>query len=203
MDYLLLETGDYILQETGDKIILQEGSSESPSPSVSESASISSSPSVSLSASPSASWSPSLSESPSPSEGYGISSRGDEASLPDSDNDLETSYSEEEETKILTRDNIYVGQTGILQYMIHQFKFKVGYQTFCQIECEARSSLSPSESTVYLEVFNQVTSKWEIVDTNTGYYLDTNFELFGKIPDVTDYVKDNVISCRVWQVATE
>ncbi len=218
-EYLLQENSDYILQETGDKIILQEGTSPSisvsasvspsPSPSISvsasesPSASISRSPSVTLSISTSISSSPSKSISASPSLGYSLYTREDKTTLPTNDDDLSTIYTDDEETLISTRNNMYVGQTGILKYMVHQFKKYVGDYTFVSVECEGRSSLSPTDSTVYLQVFNHTTSEWDTIDTQTEGFMDVNFELSAKVSNLTDYVEDRIISCRVYQFATE
>ena len=171
-----------------------------PSPSTTPSLSPSITPSMSPSITPS--FSPS--SSVSPSVGGGIFSKGDLASLPTNDNELESAYTDDEETKVSTRNGVMVGQTGILQYMIHQFKSNIDSETFAQIEWEGQSSLSPSLSTVYLQIYNQTTALWETIDTNTNAPVDVNFELSAKITDVTDY-KDgnNSISCRVYQLALE
>jgi len=209
--YLKLENNDYLLLETGDKIVLQEGTSASfsasLSPSVTRSASLSPSvtrsASLSASLSPSESTSPSLSESLSPSVGYELITRGDDAILPNNADNLETTYTDDEEEDIEKRDNVYVGQTGTLQYMMHQIKVFIGTETFCSVEWEGKSTLAPSDSTVYLQVFNETTSAWETVDSNSTASYDTNFELSGKIPNVTDYVSSDVITFRIYQFATE
>lgn len=199
--YLKQETNDYLLQETGDKIILQEGASLSPSPSVSVSASISFSPSSSFSASPSTSVS--ASNSPSPSLGYSVYSREGNGVLPADDTDLGTIYTESEEELTTRRNFTYVGQTGILEYMIHQFKSFVGTHTFCTVEWEGRSSLSAVESPVYLQIYNHSDNVWETVDSNNETPQDINLELTHKIADLSDYKENQVISCRVYQMALE
>lgn len=178
-----------------------KSASKSASRSVSASVSASLSPSASASASLSPSASGSRSASASPSTGYSLYTRGDELTLPNGTSDLETIYSDDEETDVATRDDVRVGQTGALQYMIHQFKVFVGDKTTCKVEWEGRSDLAPSDSTVYLQIFNQTTT-WETVDSNSSAPADTDFEMEEDIEDLTDYKDSNsVVTCRVYQLA--
>ena len=181
--------------------------SASPSLSISASPSITESISISLSISSSQSLSISstisVSPSASPSSGYSVYTRGERVSVPDNINDLDILYTEQEEEEVLTRNKVYVGQTGILKYMIHQFKSFVGENTFCTIEWEGRSSLSATESTVYLQIWNYSDEVWETIDTEIYAPQDINFELSAQIPVLADYIDNQVISCRVWQFATE
>jgi hypothetical protein len=178
------------------------------SPSVSESRSISLSPSTSISLSPSASISlspsvsPSVSVSASPSIGFSNYTRGNYAALPANDNDLEVAYTAQDETDVSTKDDIRVGQTGVLEYMLHQFKDFVGSNTACQVEWEGQTSQAPSVSTVYLQVYNRTTGEWDTIDSDNTSNVDTDFSLLAEIPDLTNY-KDasNVISCRVYQLS--
>lgn len=178
------------------------------SPSITESISVSLSPSVSSSASQShsatMSLSPSSSISPSasPSVGFADFTRDDQVTLPSTDSDLATPYSEQEEEDVSTRDDTRVGQTGTLQYMIHQFKKFVGSQTYALIEAEVQSTLDPRYSTVYLQIYNRNSSTWESIASNSTSDSDVDFELSATISDLTNY-KDssNVVSCRIWQLA--
>lgn len=176
-------------------------SSSSASASLSPSSSESSSSSSSSSASQSPSSSISPSESASPSEGYALYSRGENITLPTGDSDLTTLYSTTEETTVANRNNEYVGIIGGGDYLLHQFKKFVGGETTCKVEWEGRSSLAPSTSTVYLQIFNY-TSAWETIDNNNTAPANTDFELEANIPDLTDY-KDpsGVVVCRVYQLA--
>jgi hypothetical protein len=200
-NYLLQEDTSYLLQETGDKLLLNEGLSESLSSSVSESASVSYSPSTSISLSPSISVS--LSASASPSIGYNIYSRGDYSILPTTNLDLETIYTDSEETIVSTRNFQYVGQTAVLEYMIHQVKEFASGQSYCNVEWEGKSSLAPRSSPVYLQVYNCVTDEWETIDTESSAREDINFELSAKVRSLTNYVENHEITVRVYQLATE
>jgi hypothetical protein len=176
--------------------------SVSVSPSVSVSAtpsvSVSATPSISVSASPSVSVS--LSPSPSPSPGYTGYTRGDEVALPGNDADLETNYSGDDVTNVATKNDVRVDQTATQQYMIHQYKNFVGANTTCQLEWEGQTTLAPSSSTVYLQIYNRDTTTWDTVDSDNTSNADTDFVLLADVVDLTNY-KDarNVISCRVYQ----
>jgi hypothetical protein len=145
--------------------------------------------------------SPSSSGSASPSIGFTLYSRGDEPSLPTDTSDLETIYSEAEEINVSTSNDVRVEQTGTAQYMIHQFRDFVGEQNSCSLECELQSSLAPSSSTIYLQIYNNNTSEWVTVDSDNSSSADTDLILSTSIADLTDY-KDgsNVIVCRVYQL---
>lgn len=180
----------------------------SPSASRSPSSSLSPSASASHSISPSSSFSSSI--SPSPSQGYALYTRGSYVALPNDDADLTTTYSEIEVNYVETPandrvpddDTTLVGQPGANAYMVHQFKSFVGSNTSCGIELVAESSLPPSQSTVYLQIFNRNTGVWDTLDSNSTYPAEILFELKAKYVDLTNY-KDgaNLISVRIWQLA--
>ncbi len=135
-------------------------------------------------------------------EGTTLYSRADEVTLPLTTDDLETMYTSNDEINVAEDDDIYVDQTGMLQYMLHQFKVRVEAQTKCSIEWQGKSNLSPTLSTVYLQIYNHVTFLWETIDSNNSADESIDFELEGDIKDLTNY-KDisNVIACRVYQLA--
>lgn len=182
-------------------------SSLSPSSSVSKSSSSSSSPSMSPSSSSSVSpsispsFSNSASVSPSPSAGYSLYSRQYNTTLPTTDSDLSTLYTEDEEDDVAERDNVRVGQIGSNTYMLHQFKKFVGSNSECKVEWEGRSTLAASSSPIYLQIYNH-TSGWETIDSNSTVAANTDFEMEKNIPSLTNY-KDsqNVVACRVHQLA--
>jgi len=181
--------------------------SASGSRSLSQSASVSASGSASGSKSESKSLSPSgsgsKSESASPSVGYEGYTRGDEADLPANDTDLETPYTPQDYLDVDTNDGVRVEQTATQQYMIHQFKDFVGDANACTLEWEGQTSLAPTSSTVYLQIYNQLTTTWDEVDTDGASSADTDFTLTGIVADTTNY-KDTqkIISCRVYQLST-
>jgi hypothetical protein len=174
--------------------------SQSPSSSISSSASMS--PSASVSASKSPSPSISLSVSPSPSAGYSDFSRGAHAVLPTTTDELETVYSLSEEVSVASRDTSYVSEQGAGTYMLHQFKLFVGAVPECQVEFQGKSTLAPSLSPVYLQLYNYSTSSWQTVDSNGTVIANEDFELEEKITDTTNYRDaSGIITARVYQLA--
>jgi hypothetical protein len=159
----------------------------------------SNSPSISPSTSNSPSNSPSVSPSPSPAS-YG-KTRGNYAVLPTTDADLETPYSAQDSTDISSKNDIRVGQSGILQYMIHEFKNYVN-RSSCSLECEIQTDLPPSASTVYLQIYNQTTNLWETIDSDSTSPASTDFVLSATVADTANYIDGtSFISCRVYQLA--
>ena len=86
--------------------------------------------------------------------------------------------------------------------MIHQFKDYAGESSSCTLEWEGQTSLVPSLSTVYLQIYNRNTTTWDTVDSDNFSNANTDFILTADIANLTNY-KDggNVISCRVYQLA--
>lgn len=174
-------------------------SSISNSPSISPSSSVSSSTSSSLSSSISSS--PSQSISPSPSVGYQDYTRGHYAVLPTTDADLLTTYSEQDIIDVATSDDVRVGQTATSEYAVHQFKDSTSGSNQCTIQWEGQTNCPPSLSTVYLQIYNQVSGTWETVDSNNSAPANTDFTLSASMNDLTNYMTvGELISCRVYQL---
>jgi hypothetical protein len=129
--------------------------------------------------------------------------RGDYATLPSDDTDLETTYSNQDLIDVSTINSVYVGQTHTTGYAIHEFKNDVGGASSCTLEWVGQSTLAPSSHTVYLQIYNHVTTTWDAVDSNSSSNANTDFTLSGSVSALTNY-KDagNVISCRVYQIGT-
>lgn len=115
---------------------------------------------------------------------------------------METNYSAQDYLDVNTKNDVRVEQTASDEFAIHQFKDYAGSQTKASLECELQSSLAPSSSAVYLQIYNQEINEWETVDLDDSTAADTDFSLTAEVNDLTDY-KDtnNIISCRVYQEA--
>lgn len=146
--------------------------------------------------------SPSASPSASPSEGYQGYTRGDYADLPADDSDLETNYSAQDKEDVADNDGVRVAQTGTVAFMIHQFKDYVGVKNSCILEWDGQSTLAPTTSTVYLQIYNRNTHAWVTVASNNSSGANSDFLLSANVADLTNYKDNNsVISCRVYQEA--
>jgi len=128
--------------------------------------------------------------------------RGDEVALPSDDTDLETKYTPRDAAYVSVAGDERVCQTGTQQYIIHEFKDYVGSNTYCQLNWSGDTTLAPSSSTVYLQIYNRNTLVWDTVASNNTAPADTNFTMSATIPDLTAY-KDiaTIISCRFYQLA--
>lgn len=120
--------------------------------------------------------------------------------LPTGDSDLSTGYTVDEVLDVASDDDVYVCETALSGYVVHQYKVYAGSQTKVIVRIKMKSSLAPSGSTAYLQVYNQVTSAWGTIDTDNTTAADTEFYLEAYIADLTNY-KDSggVVSMRIYQ----
>ena len=122
--------------------------------------------------------------------------------MPTGTTDLENAYSAQDYLDVNVADDTRVGQTATQEYMVHQFKDYVGNVSGCQLNWEGQSTLAPTSSTVYLQIFNRNTSTWDMVDSDNTSNADTDFVLSVLVESLTNYKDEsNVIVCRVYQLA--
>lgn len=134
--------------------------------------------------------------------GYSLYSRGNLSDIVVDDSDLSITYTEQEETDVSETNATRVGQTGILEYMIHQYKDFVNEKDYCTIEWLGRSTLEPTRSTIYLQIYNQTSGLWETIDSNDTASYDQDVELEKTLLDLTNYkTEGNIMSCRIYQEA--
>jgi len=181
---------------------VSSSTSLSVSPSSSSSLSISPSASISPSSSSSLSLSPSSSVSPSPSAGTTDYSKGDYAALPGNATDLENIYTAQQVLDVETKNDIRVSQTASGEYAIHQYGDFVTTGNTATLEWEGQTNLTPSLSTVYLQIYNFNSTSWELVDSDNSSAVDTDFALTGNIPDLTNYKDGSMMYCRIYQLGT-
>ena len=120
--------------------------------------------------------------------------------MPADDTDLSTGYTAGEVLDVASDDDVYVCETALSGYVVHQYKVYAGSQTEVIIRIKMKSSLAPSESTAYLQIYNQNTPVWETIDTDNTTVADTEFYLEAYVGDLTNY-KDgsDVVSIRIYQ----
>lgn len=180
--------------------------SSSPSegtPSATPSGTPSATPSATPSGTPSGTPSSSPSEgtpSASPSVGYQNYTMDNLASLPADNADLTTDYTSQNLIDVALDDATRVSQVGSDNYYaIHQFKDYAGTGDFT-VTWNGQSSLAPSVSPVYLEIYNTDTTTWDSVASNDVADADTDFTLTNTPATPSDY-KDlnNIVTCRVYQ----
>jgi hypothetical protein len=103
-------------------------------------------------------------------------------------------------------DNIFYDQSAVEKYSIIQFKDRnYGSKESLSLTCTLKSSLDPSFSPVNLEVFNTVTSSWDILGENNVSAKDTKFTLLVTIPKINTikyHDANSWITCRIIQMIT-
>jgi hypothetical protein len=83
--------------------------------------------------------------------------------------------------------------------VLHQFKDYVSGNT-ATLEWEGQSTIAPTISEIFLQIYNRDTAAWETVDSDSATAADTDFILTADMTDLTDYKNaSGVISCRVYQ----
>ena len=123
--------------------------------------------------------------------------------MPNDNVDLENGYTAQEIINISISDNEKTDQTATLEYAIHQFKDAAEGENNCKLTCECSSTLSPTFSTVYLQIYNVNSSTWETLGSNNTAGADEDFTLEATVINLTNY-KDNdgVVTCRLYQLMT-
>lgn len=169
--------------------------SPSGSPSFSPSGSPSGSPSISPSATPSVTPSHSPSASVVLTEDY---SYGEYVALPTNTTNLTNGYTAQDYLDVESYDAAEVGVDGSApNYILHQFKDYVGTEDHIRVIWKGNSTLAPSSSAVYLQIYHQING-WENVVSNNSAAADIDFELSEYIT-TTNYVSGEMIACRVYQ----
>jgi len=133
-----------------------------------------------------------------------VYTRGDIAALPVDDADLETAFTDQDYTDVATDDEALVVQTATTdKYAAFLFKDKNTEQNTITIQWKGQSNLAPSDSTIYLQIYNRTTPAWETIDSDNVTGANTDLELEDQIAaDLDDYFdEDFQVSCRVYQEA--
>jgi len=99
-------------------------------------------------------------------------------------------------------DGVYTSQSANLKHAIFLFKDK--YTTNIgglNLKCVLKSSKAPSESPIYLQIYNRITGFWVTVAVNNTAPADTIFTLEVNVPSIPGYYDiDYWVSCRVYQL---
>lgn len=132
-----------------------------------------------------------------------VYTRGDVAALPADDTDLENAFTDGEYTQVETDDADRVAQTATDEYSAFLFKDKHTSQEDIDVKWNGQSDLAPSDSTIYLQIYNRITPGWETLDSDALTGANADFDLEGQIvADLGDYFDANFwIACRIYQEA--
>jgi len=129
--------------------------------------------------------------------------REENENLPSNKSDLSVVYTTIEENDVSKNDGVRVGLTGEEgNYLLHQFKkLHNNRRDRIKIKVNLQSSLAPSLSTVYLQIWNGQTNSWETLDSNNKADANVDFSLFGDVSDTSYYDFNNEVAIRVYQYA--
>ncbi len=131
-----------------------------------------------------------------------IYSRNDLQSLPsNNDNNLANIFTTQEYSDVESDDGNRVAQTSAGEYPVFLFKNKNTSQENISITWNGRSDTAPSDSTIYLQIFNRTGLTWETLDSDNITGANTDFTLTAtKTTDLGDYFDANFwVSCRIYQ----
>ena len=123
--------------------------------------------------------------------------------MPADDTDLENAFTSGEYTQVETDDADRVAQTATGEYSAFLFKDKHTSQENITVSWNGQSDRAPSDSTVYLQIYNRNSTTWETLDNESTAGADTDFDLSGAVyANLEDYFDgDFQIACRVYQEA--
>jgi hypothetical protein len=113
-------------------------------------------------------------------------------------------FSEQDYTDVATDDDTFVDLEGIAQYFQLLFKELNGNENDTddfKITWKGKSSLAPSSSAVYLQIYNRTTESWTTLLSNSSANANTEFTLEDTVSTgLSDYYDENyIISVRVYQ----
>lgn len=115
---------------------------------------------------------------------------------------MTVAYGASEVTDVGIDNDSYVCELIETGYAVHQYKV-YAEDNKATIRTQIKSTVAPSSSTVYLQIYNISTSTWETIASNSTANADTEFILEAFKTDLTDY-KDvqGLISVRIYQQFT-
>jgi hypothetical protein len=126
--------------------------------------------------------------------------------LPLTKDNLDIIYGETDEDSVATDNGVRVGMNGSNTYLLHQYRIvnETTHDNIC-IKVNLQSTLEPSISPVYLQIWNVLTSLWETIASNTTSAADIDFDLEAEVTsNVENYYDTNrEIAIRVYQLNNE
>jgi hypothetical protein len=131
-----------------------------------------------------------------------IYTRQQSGSLPGNDTDLSTAYSAQDYTDVASDNAVRVGITGVVPYLLHQFKDKNTNNTDqITMSWNGQSDLAPSTTAVRLQIYNRNSTTWETLATESSAAANTDFTLSGTVTtNLSNYYDGSFyVSGRVYQ----
>jgi hypothetical protein len=121
-------------------------------------------------------------------------SRENQTTLGSTDSNLSTLYTADDKTTVSTNNSTYVSIVGTTSFLVHEFREKGFTNNTKGIKSivDLNATKSPITNTVSLQIFNQSSSNWETLSTNTvqSSSVDFNFNQV-KSSNITEYYKES------------
>ena len=135
--------------------------------------------------------------------------RGKELTLPTDDSNLTTAFLPSEYVDVATDDDVFVEQCArdaLDPYGIFVWKDKHTTNTKVILStCKLKTSIAPSTSAVYLQIYNQTDDVWETLDSDGATIANTEFTLSGtQSNDLSKYYSDEFwVHHRIYQETSQ
>ena len=116
---------------------------------------------------------------------------------------MENAFTPDDYDDVALDNGVRVAQTATDEYSAFLFKDKHTEDAAINVTWNGQSDLAPSDSTIYLQIYNRITPTWETLDSDNTTAADTDFDLEGQVVANLDQYFDNDfwIACRVYQEA--
>jgi hypothetical protein len=104
----------------------------------------------------------------------------------------------------VSSDNAVYKDFSSSGFIIEQFwKYNTNSTDDINMTVNMKSSLAPTVSTVYLQIYNYNTSTWTTIATNAAAAVDTDFTLTGSqtVTPANYYTTNNKVAVRIYQEA--
>lgn len=114
-------------------------------------------------------------------------------SLPTTNDSLDVGYTSTELTNVDSDNStrVAVGSISTNRYLIHQFSVSTPENAEIAVSWNGQASIAPSTTTVYLQIYNNNTSSWETLTSNSSASADTDFTLSGSKTTNLSYYRDS------------
>ncbi len=125
----------------------------------------------------------------------------DKATLPTNDALLANSYSDTDRSNIATNDNVFKDLTGSAYLVEQGWIYHTNNVDEINVAWSGKSTLAPSASAIYLQIYNHTTDAWVTLDFDNTTAIDTEFSLSGsQTTDLSQfYDTGNRVAIRVYQ----
>jgi hypothetical protein len=144
--------------------------------------------------------------SPSQPPGSGLFSKEARNTLPTTKANLAIIYGEIDEEDVSTDNSVRVPISGLNTYLLHQYRIvNTNSKDTISILVNLQSTLAPTISPVYLQIWNVNSSTWETLTSNTtaaeSVDFDLEYELTANVENYYDATHE--IAIRVYQFNNE